>query len=85
LLTLVADVESDIEPIHGMEDSDSSELQDVRAAPIMPGCVRPTSKLKRQAEKVLMTVNGVETRRNKGGKKMYDRMCQWFTSVMSLQ
>jgi len=41
----------------------------VRAAPKVPGLVRPTRKSYRQAEKVLVTVNAVETRRNKEGKK----------------
>jgi len=41
----------------------------VSAAPNVPGLVRPTRKSKRPAEKVLVTVNAVETQRNKGGKK----------------
>jgi len=61
--------ESDIEHNNGIEDPECPEQQDVRAAPNVPGLVRPTRKSKRQAEKVLVTVNAVETRRNKGGKK----------------
>jgi len=64
-----ADNESDIEQNTGIEDSECPEQQDVSAAPYVPGLVRPTWKSKRQAEKVLVTVNAVETRTNKGGKK----------------
>jgi hypothetical protein len=41
----------------------------VCAARNVPGLVQPTRKSKRQADKDLVTVNAVETRRNKGGKK----------------
>jgi len=61
--------ESDIEHNNGIEDPECPEQQDVSAASNAPGLVRPTLKLNRQAEKVLVTVNAVETRRNKGGKK----------------
>jgi hypothetical protein len=61
--------ESDIEHNNGIEDPECPEQQDVSAAPNVPRLVRPTRKSKRQAEKVLVTVNAVETRRNKGGKK----------------
>jgi len=61
--------ESDIEHNNGIEDLECPEQQDVSAAPNVHGLVRPTQKSKRQAEKVLVTVNAVETRRNKGGKK----------------
>ena len=71
-----------IEHNNGFEDPECPEQQDVSAAPNVPGLVRPTRKSKRQAETVLVTVNAVETRRNKGGKKKYDRMRQWFTSFM---
>jgi len=64
-----ADDESDIGPNNGIEDPECPEHQDVSAAPNVPRLVRPTRKSKRQAEKVLVTVNAVETRRNKGGKK----------------
>jgi len=65
-----ADDESDTEPNTGIEDPACPKQQDVSAAPNVPGFVRPTRQSKRQAEKVLVTINGVETRRNKGGKKM---------------
>jgi hypothetical protein len=60
---------SDIGPNNGIEDLECPEQQDVSAAPNVPGLVRPTRKSKRQAEKLLVTVNAVETQRNKGGKK----------------
>jgi len=64
-----ADDESDIEQYNGIKDSECPEQQDVSAVPNVPGLVRPTRKSKTQAEKLLVTVNAVETRRNKGGKK----------------
>jgi len=65
-----ADNKSDIEHNNCIEDPEYPEQQDVSATPNVPGLVRPTRKSKRQAEKVLLTVNAVEMRRNKGGKKM---------------
>jgi len=64
-----ADDESDIGPNNGIEDPECPEQQDVSAAPNVPGLVQPTRKSKGQAEMVLVTVNAVETQRNKGGKK----------------
>jgi len=64
-----ADDESDTEPNTGIEDPECPEQQDVSAAPNVPRLVLPTLKLKRQAEKVFVTVNAVEMRRYKGGKK----------------
>jgi len=63
-----ADDESDLGPKNGIEDLECPEQQDVSAAPNVPGLVRPTWKSKRQAEKLLVMANAVETRRNKGGK-----------------
>jgi len=62
--------ESNIEHNNGIEDPECPEQQDVSAAANVPGLVRPTRKSKKQAEKVLLMVNAVETWRNKGGKKM---------------
>jgi len=62
------DVESDIEQDNSVEDPECPEQQDVSATPNVPGLIRPTRKSKRQAEKVLMTVSAIETRRNKGVK-----------------
>jgi len=77
-----ADDESDIEHNNAIEDAECPEQQDVSATPNVPGLVRLTRKSKSQSEKLLVTVNAVETRRNKGGKKKSDRMRQWFTSFM---
>jgi len=64
-----ADDESDIGPNNGNEDPECPERQDVSALPNVSELVWLTRKSKRQAEKELVTVNAVETRRNKGGKK----------------
>jgi len=64
-----ADVESDMEQDNSIEDPESPEQRDVSAVPNVPGLIRPTRKSKRHAEKVLVTVNAIETRRNKGVKK----------------
>jgi len=61
--------ESEIAHNNGIEDPECPEQQDVSAAPNVPRLIRPTRKSTRQAEKVLVIVNGVETRRNKGGNK----------------
>jgi len=63
------DVESDIEQDNSIEDPDSRQQQDVSAAPNIPGLIRPTQQSKREVAKVLMTVNAIETRRNKGVKQ----------------
>jgi hypothetical protein len=76
------DDDSDIEHNNCIKDPECPEQQDVSAMPNLPGLVRSTRKSMRLAEKVLMTVNAGETRRNKGGKKMFERMRQWFTSFM---
>jgi len=64
-----ADIESDIGQDNSVHDLQSPEQRDVSAAPNVPGFIRPTRKSKRRAEKVFMTVNAIETRRNKGVKK----------------
>ena len=64
-----ADNEYNIEQNIGIKDSECPEQQDVSAAPNVPRLVWLTRKSKRQAEQVLVTVNAVETRRNKRGKK----------------
>jgi hypothetical protein len=63
-----ADDESDIEQYTGIEDSKCPEQQEVSTAPNVPRLVWPTRKSNSQIETVLVTVNAVETRRNKGGK-----------------
>jgi len=64
----VADVESDMDQNNRIKDPESQEQRDVSAAPNVPGLIRPTQKSERQAEKVFVTVNAIETRRNKGVK-----------------
>ena len=64
-----ADVESDIEQDNGIEDPEYPVERDVSAAPSVPGLIGPTRMSKSKAEKLLMTVNSIETRRNDGVKK----------------
>jgi len=64
-----ADDDSDIEHNKCIKVPECPEQQDVSTAPNVPGLIQPTRKSKSQAEQVLVTVNAVETRRNKGGKK----------------
>jgi len=63
------DVESDMEKENTFEDAESPRQRDVSAAPNVPGLTRRRRKSKRHAEKVFLTVNTIETRRNKGVKK----------------
>jgi len=58
------DVESNIEQDNSIEDPECPEQQDVSEVPNVPDLIRPTLKSKRQAEKVLVKVNAIETRRN---------------------
>jgi len=60
-----ADDESDIEHNNGIEDPECPEQQAVSAAPNVPWLVRPTRKSKTLAEKALLTVSAIDTRRNK--------------------
>jgi hypothetical protein len=64
-----ADFESDMHQDNTIEDPESPQQRNVSAAPNVPRLIRPTRKSKRHAEKVLVTVNTIETRRNKGVKK----------------
>jgi len=64
----IADDESDIVNNNCIQDPECTEQQDVSAAPNVHRLVRPTRKSKREAEKLLVTVNAVERWRNKGGK-----------------
>jgi hypothetical protein len=64
-----ADDKSDIVQYNYIEDSECQEQQDVSATPNMPELVGPTRKSKRHSDKVLLTVNAVETQRTTGGKK----------------
>jgi len=78
-----ADYESNIEQINGIEDPECPEHQDISAAPNALRVVWPTWNLKIQAETVLVTVKAIETRRNKGVKRMLDRSAQWFASFFT--
>jgi len=60
-----ADNESDIENENSIEDSEWPEQRDVSATPKLPGVIRPTPSSRIQVEEVLMTVNAIETRRNR--------------------
>jgi len=64
-----ADIECDIKQGYRIGDPEWPGLQDVRATPNVPRLIQPTRKSKRQAEKVSMTVNAIETRRNVGMKQ----------------
>jgi hypothetical protein len=64
------DVESDIVQANSINDPDCPELRDVSATPKVLGLFQPTWKLIRPAEIVLVSVNAIETRRNKRVKKM---------------
>jgi hypothetical protein len=63
------DDESDTEPCKGIKASESPEHRVVSAAPNVPGLIQPTRISMKQAEKGLVTVSTMETRRNKGNKK----------------
>jgi hypothetical protein len=64
-----ADIESDMDQDNSIEDPESPEQQNVSTMPNVSGLIRPIGKSKRHAEKVLVTVNTMETRRNKEVKK----------------
>jgi hypothetical protein len=64
-----ADHESDIECNNGIDHPEYRGRQDVSTTPNVLCLVLPTKKQIRQAEKVLGTVNTVETKRNQGVKK----------------
>jgi len=74
-------VECNIEQDNNIDDSECPAQRDVSAAPNVPRLIRPTWKSKSPAEKVLIKVNSIETRRHQGVKKMEDRMRQCFTSL----
>jgi hypothetical protein len=63
------DNESHMELDNGSEDSGTPEVRNVSAAPNLPGLIRPIQQSKKKVEKALLTVNIMETRRNKGIKK----------------
>jgi len=66
----VADVESDMEPDNSIYDPDSSEKRYMRVAENVPGLILTKWKSKRQAEKVLVKINAIETRTTNRVNKM---------------
>ena len=77
-----ADDESDVEHNNDIEDPECAEQQDESASPNVPRLVLPIRKSNRKAEKVSVTANALETRRNNGGKKKLGRMRQSFTNFV---
>jgi len=64
-----ADNASDMELDNGSEDWETPEQCNVSAALNVPGLIWPIRRTRKKVEKPLMTVNIMETRRNKGIKK----------------
>jgi hypothetical protein len=64
-----ADNESDMELDNGSEVSDTLEVRNMSAQWNVPGLIRSIRQYKEKVEKVLPTVNIMETRRNMGIKK----------------
>jgi len=64
-----ADNESDMELDKGSEDSETPEVRNVSAAPNVPELIQPIRQSRKKVEKALLTVNIMETRRNKLIKK----------------
>jgi len=63
------DVESDIVQENRIKNPVCQKQRHVSPAPHVPGLICPTQKSQRPAETVIMTVNAIEMRRNKGVKK----------------
>jgi hypothetical protein len=59
-----AQIESDIEQGKGIEAPECPLQRNVSTVPNIPGLIRPTCNLKRQADKVLVALNAIKTRRN---------------------
>jgi len=75
-----AEVESNLEQDDSIDDPDCPEQRHVSTGPNVSGLIQPTQNSKRQDGTVLMMVNAIKTRRNKGVMKNWDRMRQCFTS-----
>jgi hypothetical protein len=71
-----ADNESDIELDNGSEESETPEERNLSVALNVPRLIRPIQQSKKKVENALLTVNIMETRRNKGIKNKLDRMRQ---------
>jgi hypothetical protein len=63
-----AEVKSEMEQENAIENWECPEMPDLNVMPNVPGLIRPTRKSKRQADMVLVTVNAIQMRRNKGVK-----------------
>jgi len=63
------DNESDMDLDNGSEVSETLEVRNVSVAPNVPGLIRPIRQSNKKVEQALVTVNIMETRRNKGIKK----------------
>jgi len=64
----VGDCEYDNEREDGIKSSKMAEQGDVSTARNVAALIQPMGKSKRQAQKVLVMINGKETRRNEGIK-----------------
>jgi len=61
---------------NGSDVSETLEVRTVSGAPNVPGLSWPIRQSKKKVELALVTVNIMETRRNKGIKNKYDSMRQ---------
>jgi hypothetical protein len=74
-----------VELNNGCEQSETPELWSANAAPNVPRLIRPMLRSKKKVEKPLLMVNIKETRRNKGIKKMQDRIRQCIITKFIMQ
>jgi hypothetical protein len=72
--------ESDIQPNNGIEELGCPVQQNLSAMPNVHRLVGPTQQSKRQHAKALVTVNAIETMRNRRVKKNWNTISQRFTS-----
>ena len=63
------DNESNMELANRTRDPETPAQWEVNAAPNVPGVILPTRRSMAMTDKVLMTANTIETRKNKGNKK----------------
>jgi len=79
-----ADNESDIELDNCIQDPESPEKSDVSATTTVPGSIRPTPRSKKLVGMQLMTVNAIESRRNKGKMNKSGKMRQHIFTRFSM-
>jgi hypothetical protein len=65
-----ADDESNLEQANVIEDPETPAQQNVSATPHVPRLIGPSRKSKKWSEKIIITVNVMEPRRNTGNKTM---------------